>query len=310
MSFSSRAYSDEDDYQQIRSLLRKIGLLADGTARAPGDITVGDIDWWRFADDDPNAINTARLWLDTQGNAIGFAWPNDDLAEVVVHPHHRDIEEEMIAWVEGERSQSEPANGEPPTIGIWSFDADSERLAILQRRGYERSENYVNYRRRSLAGSLPDWPLAEGYTLRDMRGDADIAQRVEAHLSAFNPSKMTVEKHRRVMTAPTYRADLDIVAVAPDGQYAAFCIVWFDEVTRLGIFEPVGCHSDHQRKGLSSAVMSEGMRRVRNLGATTVSVIALGGDVPSNVLYESLGFHLVGEIYAWKKRLTGGIRGE
>lgn len=56
---------------------------------------------------------------------------------------------------------------------------------------------------------------------------------VAVHRNAFAPSRMTVEKYRRIMNAPTYRPDLDLVVVAPDGTFAAFCIVWFDEVNRL-----------------------------------------------------------------------------
>src|SRR5207248_840451 len=100
-----------------------------------------------------------------------------------------------------------------------------------------------------------------GYALRHVRGEADLERRVAVHRDAFAPSRMTVAKHRAVMGAPTYRPELDLVAVAPDGSFAAYCIAWFDAANRLGVFEPVGCHSAHRRLGLATAVMREGLRR-------------------------------------------------
>src|ERR671936_569373 len=48
--------------------------------------------------------------------------------------------------------------------------------------------------------------------------------------------------------------ELDQVAVAPDGSFAAFCLCWLYEENRAGNLEPVGTHSDHRRRGLARAV--------------------------------------------------------
>jgi mycothiol synthase len=314
MSIQSRSYQGEDDYQKIRRLLSEFCRLADGTPNAPGDISIGDLDWWRFADDDADAIESAHLWLDENGNAVAMAWPTGGQTEIVFHPDHPDLEEIIIAWAEEQRAGVTPDEGKENTLKLPAFDGDTTRTGILARRGfvrqeaplvYSREDDHLVFRRRSIEGNLPDAPIAEGYTFRDMTGDADLEQRVAVHRSAFHPSKMSVEKHRRVMTAPTYRPDLDIIAVAPDGSYAAYCIVWFDPGSQLGVFEPVGCHADHRQRGLASAVMVEGMRRVRDLGACTVAVTAHGGTVASNRLYESLGFQTVGEIHMWSKSFPG-----
>ncbi len=46
-----------------------------------------------------------------------------------------------------------------------------------------------------------------------------------------------------------YRRDLDIVAVAPGGEIAGFCTIWYDDVTRTG-YEPVGVVPEYHRRGL------------------------------------------------------------
>ncbi len=111
---------------------------------------------------------------------------------------------------------------------------------------------------------------------------------------------MTVEKHLAVMASPTYRPELDLVVVAPDDSFAAFCIVWFDEVNHMGVFEPVGCHSAHRRRGLTRALMYEGMRRLRDLGATTAHVLAHGSADAAPGLYASAGFQVIDQCRAWQ----------
>lgn len=300
MTITSRMYQGEADYQGIRRMLSDICRLADGTGRTHGDISIGDLDWRHFCDEDDTLLS-AKLWQDDAGNVVALVWPVSGEAEIIVHPDAREIEEETIAWAEEQRAGEVQDEGKEHTLNVWAFDDDDVRTEILSRRGFLRQDDHLVYRRRSIEHDLHNAPLAEGYTFRDMTGEPDLEARVAAHRSAFHPSKMTVEKHRRVMTAPTYRPDLDVIAITPDNAYAAYCIVWFDPECGLGVFEPVGCHADHRQRGLASAVIAEGMRRVRNLGAHTVAVTAFGGNTAANRLYESLGFQLVGEIHMWSK---------
>ena len=92
--------------------------------------------------------------------------------------------------------------------------------------------------------------------------------------------------YRNIQTAPLYRRDLDLVAIAPSGEIAAFCTLWFDDVTRSAYFEPVATVPAHQRRGLARALMTEGLRRLQRMGAITAFV---GGYSPeANALYRSV----------------------
>ena len=153
----------------------------------------------------------------------------------------------------------------------------------------------------SPATAPPARPLPAGYTVRAFAGESEIDSRTEAHRSAFHPSKMTVALHRRVMASPTYRPEFDLVCAAADGRIAACTIVWFDEVNRVGIFEPVACHAEHQRRGLASALMTEGLRRLHARGATAALVMSHLEDSPGGHTYRRLGFEVIGRLHEWKK---------
>lgn len=83
--------------------------------------------------------------------------------------------------------------------------------------------------------------------------------------------------------------ELDLVAVAPDGRFAAYAGVPYDEFNKQGIFEPVCTHPDHRERGLAKALMQEGLHRLKTLGAIDV-IVGTGDMLPANRLYDSLGF--------------------
>jgi predicted N-acetyltransferase YhbS len=92
--------------------------------------------------------------------------------------------------------------------------------------------------------------------------------------------------YRNIQRAPLYRRDLDLVAVAQDGAVAAFCTIWFDDVTRSAYFEPVGTVPSHQRRGLGRLILTEGLRRLQRIGATRAFVSGMGPG--ANALYASV----------------------
>ena len=73
--------------------------------------------------------------------------------------------------------------------------------------------------------------------------------------------------------------------MAPDGEVAAFCIIWYDDVTRSAMYEPVGTVPEHQRRGLARAIPTEGLHRVKQMGA--VMALVSGFSPAANALYDS-----------------------
>jgi ribosomal protein S18 acetylase RimI-like enzyme len=110
-----------------------------------------------------------------------------------------------------------------------------------------------------------------------------------------------VARFRRFMQSPVYNGERDVVAVAPDGRFATFCIFWLDPVNKVGLFEPVGAHPDFQKKGLGKAALSEGLRRMKTSGMETAIVCAEVDNEAAVRLYESAGFRTANKFCMYVK---------
>ena len=138
-------------------------------------------------------------------------------------------------------------------------------IAVLVRRGYERTESFSHwYRVRSLDQAIPQDVAPSGYTLR-CADPSDASAIAEVNNRSGAGPALTVESCRALMGAPTYRprSPSRRRRLAMESEVAAFCIVWYDEANLAGLFEPVACHPAHHRRGLASALMREGLRRLR-----------------------------------------------
>jgi ribosomal protein S18 acetylase RimI-like enzyme len=124
---------------------------------------------------------------------------------------------------------------------------------------------------------------------------------VELHRAVWAPSRVTLDAYRRLRGVPGYRSELDLVAVAPNGDFAAYCICWLDAKNRTGEFEPVGASPDYRRQGAGRAVMLEGLRRLRDLGAETAIVYTSANNSPAVALYEAVGFRRYDEEHYYEK---------
>ena len=74
-----------------------------------------------------------------------------------------------------------------------------------------------------------------------------------------------------------YKPEFDLMALAPDGTPAAYYQGWYDEESGVGLFEPVGTHSEHRRLGLSHAIAIELLYRFAAAGGRLATVCPRGG---------------------------------
>ena len=290
MKLTMRAYQTEDDYWRIRGFLREVFLLND---RRELCWHVGRLDYWRW-----HLIETCQACDPIE--SVIFIWETQDNHIVaVLHPDGRGDAFLQVhpAWRTPELLQEMLDVAERhlvhPQRKLWVLtDSQDEPLCkILARRGYIKQGRAEHQWRRDLDLPIPDVPVAPGYTVRSL-GEADeLPSRSWASWRAFHPDEPDEhyegwEWYHNIQKMPLYRRDLDLVAVAPTGEIASFCTIWYDDATRSALFDPVGTMPEHQRRGLAKAVLTEGLRRLKRMGATRVFV---GGYEPGpNTLYTSV----------------------
>jgi GNAT superfamily N-acetyltransferase len=295
MKLIQRKFQNEDDYWRIRQFLREVFLC---NGRREFSWPLYRWDYWRWHINE-NIFRfelgaAVFLWETSNGRIAAVLNPdNPGEAFLQVHPDFRSpgLDVEMISTAETQFATLKAGGSQ--RLVLWCPAHDSGRQDLLERRGYTRQAGPEYQRRRDMAQPILDFPLPQGYTIRPL-GDVDEhPARSWLSWKAFHAAEPDDryegwEWYAKVQRAPLYRRDLDLVAVAPDGELAAFCTLWFDDVARTAAFEPVGTHPAHLRRGLAKAVMTEGLRRVQKMGATLVTVNSY--SAPAGALYESVGF--------------------
>jgi mycothiol synthase len=123
-----------------------------------------------------------------------------------------------------------------------------------------------------------------------------VERLVALHRSAFGTSNMSVDQRLAMMRTPRYLRQLDLVAVAPDGEFAAFCVCGFsDSRLQVGYTEPIGTRPDYQGMGLAKAIVSAGLARLKALGARTAGLGTSSENIAMQHLAGTLGFSVVSE---------------
>jgi ribosomal protein S18 acetylase RimI-like enzyme len=254
--------------------------------------------------------STARLWH-ANGTLVGFAYVNqyqnlvDIFDERVFTPA---IEAEMMDWAVVAARQRNKAHGEILTLDASTLDSDQSRLALLERHNFEHAEEDSLLFARSLEGTLPEPRLPAGFSIRPMGGEAEVNAYVALHRAAFGTENMTVEYRRVIMSTPSYLPELDLVAVAPNGDLAAFCVcqIFPDDTPRAGgrqegWTDPIGTHPNYQRLGLAKALIVAGMYRLKGRGIDTALLGTSSKNIAMQHVAESLGFRVASRTLFYSK---------
>ncbi len=301
-----RALLDERDLKAMLAVLTR-GRTADNGSYY---IHIGDLMWWLYYPPLGGGLwDHIHLWDDPEspGTLLGWALISPDWVglDVYVQPELRGSTSarEMYLWAEEEAVRIAREQRRTSISVAWVRHDDAVLAEHFTERGFRLGKGLTQLQRSLDEEQLPA-ELLDGFTLRGCMGEPEVAARAKAQHGAFSspaPFECYLERFTKFMRSMVYKTELDIVAVAPDGQIGAFCIVWTDLANEVGLFEPVGTHPDFQRKGLGRAVMLEGLRRLKERGMKTTIVCTGEDHLPAIKLYEAVGFCVSSHLGTYEK---------
>lgn len=311
MTLRHRHYTQPADYWRARAFFRELFSFGD---RLTGYWHVGEFDYWRWhwlenvVERTPDELS---FWEADSNRIVAVLNQGDPgVCHLHVHPEvcTEALLDEMVAVAE--RECAAVLEDGRRVVWVWTIEGGSLLPGVLAERGFEiqpeGGHSVEHNGRRSLAEPVPVVPIPDGFTVRSMGGLEELPKRSLASWRAFHSGEpdegcdLSGAWYRNVQRAPLYRRDLDVVAVAPNGDIASFAVCYFDDVSRSGVFVLDGTATKYQRRGLGRAVMAEALRRLRWLGAQTAYVSWY--KAPASALYRSVGFldERIGRV--WVKR--------
>ena len=263
-----------------------------------------------WALDDPQNI---ALWVDARDRLLAWAvmqapfWTIDYAYRPDAEPG---IHRRILSWADARARQMVTTPHGRPCWFVMVFVGQDARLRDLEEAGFasqtdvgEDSWSKVLLQR-PVEWPMPGYRLPPGFHIRPLAGQGEVAAYVDLHRAVFESKNMTVAWRERSLRQPAYRAELDLVAVAPDGQLAAFCVGWLGQDERgapVGQIEPLGVRPDFRALGLGRAVLGETMRRSYASGATGIYVETDNYRDAALGLYEAMGFRVLRDILVYRK---------
>src|SRR5262245_15452202 len=239
MITASRPYEGEADLHRIQEATAQWIAAAGFVGRInPSDIALRLFNGMRVY----NSREIVRLWQDSDGRLVGWAilYPAWNSFEVQLVPEHNQdaLANEALDWAEGAliNWMQTVGRGDNP-IELDVFEGDTARIALLEGRGYVCVDLHGIISVRPLDGVSPT-NLPDGFTIRSLTGEAD-AEKLVALVNAAFGWNQAVESYQEVLRSPGYHVENEMVVVAPDGRFAASCILLPDAHNKIVMFENV-----------------------------------------------------------------------
>jgi mycothiol synthase len=239
----------------------------------------------------------------TQVLAVTLLKPSGD-CWIQIHPNYRYLEKKIVRWLEKQRRKIKSDKNHKSELRFRVDETDEKRIALMTELGYENLGLEEYNQRRPIDAPIPEYQLPEGFSIKSADIEKDFIQYKKAQSSVFpHCNSMTKERLRLYATASFYNKDLDLVAVNRHGDFAAFCTVRIDPVSRMAELEPVGTHPKYRKLGLAKSVICEGLRRVQKYHPSSMCILGAAASEAANRLYESAGFTESTEVHLWRRSM-------
>jgi predicted N-acetyltransferase YhbS len=294
---TARSYCRAADYARIGRFLVR-------TYRTTG----GHINWlqprWEYMHYHPAVrgvdLNSIGVW-EASGEIVGVVHPEHSMgtAYFEIAAAYGALKAAMLRWAE--EHISTVSNG-ARRLRVYINDDDPDMQGIASEMGYVKSNESDAMSHYIIPAPFPPISLPAGFRLTSLAEDNDLRQVKRVFWRGFNhgdePPGDGIGGFEFMQSAPNYRKDLNIVVVAPDGNFVSYCGMWHEQVHKVAYVEPVATDPDYRRRGLGRAAVLEGIRRCGERGA---KVACVG---PAQPFYLALGFRPVYNNSVWKREWT------
>ena len=223
---------------------------------------------------------------------------------IEIHPNYKYIERELFQKIE--KLESSIVGKHRSRMYMYHVGPDTKRAAVLRDMNYEEHGLHEYNYAVPKDTEVPDNTSPEGFKIRSLRGELDYPQFIEVIGSAYDHclQHMTVEKMKFMTKAEFYHQDLNLVAVNEEDRFVAFCMYRLDPLTQIGEMEAVDVHPDYRNLGLESALVSDGIRRVRKYQPNQIYAVEVDVSDPQNQLLENAGFVRTATMNMWGKTIN------
>lgn len=317
LTLTMRPYGGEADLQPIADMLNaceQVDQLEQWLSvaqlrqeiEAPSVDRTRDICLWEV---NGQMVGFGQLWISETGDVVdGWLWFR-------VHPsaRGRNLEKQIISWAQARMREVDQERGLPIKLRTQAHDHQTSQIALLENYGFT-ADRYFFTMERSLKEFLPEPQFPAEFTIRKVEGERDTEAWVEMYNQSFidhwNHHPLTVEKLHHYLRDPNHCPELDWVAIAADGTFAAFCYCYINTEKNSqygrneGWVETLGTRRGFRKMGLGRAMLLSGMHQLRAAGMETAK-LSVDADNPNGALklYESVGFRTLHTRISFAKEL-------
>lgn len=272
MSIQFRNYTKQagitEDYHKVRKFFIRLEYAEFTYTRWDWMTTHGYLD--------KPAVGKIGVWEDDE-EIVGVATFDCQLGKAfcLTLPEYAFLKKEMLQYAKVNLSNS-------GDFGVVIADTDLKFQDIAANLGFKATEEKENDAIFYLDKTSTEYELPEGFHITTMKDTYDLYQYGRVLWKGFNhelngEGKFEDSKGERrlgneAMIRPNVDLNLKVAVVAPDGNFAAYCGMWYDPEAGYAVIEPVATDPDYRKMGLGKAAVLEGIRRVGKLGAKTAIV--------------------------------------
>ena len=296
MSITFRNYTNEagitEDYYKVRSFFIKLGYAEFTYVRWEWMTTHSYLD--------KSSIGKIGLW-ENNNEVVGLATFDCQLgcAFCLTLPQYVDLKSDILTYASEILSKDQ-------SFGIVIADRDLFFQEVAAKLGYVATEEKEGDAVFLCDQTSTEYKLPDGFKITTLQDTFDLYQyrRVlwkgfDHELNGEGELSFTEKEEqgaKEEMLRPNVDLSLKVAVVAPDGNFASYCGMWYDPEAGYAVIEPVATDPAYRKMGLGKAAVLEGIRRTKDMGAKIVYVGS------SQQFYYSIGMRPFSTATIWRKK--------